>query len=190
MKQQLRQLSLKNQARDKDETLRQLLDELLDISEEVDLMNEIKDIHDELVMIKSIFASQLDVILQFNENNTYRDSVKPLPPSVIDKCNHLYEIVDQRRAKIEEMDETAARAYKSLNNLFDLKRMCYVPSTHNYYLFLLMEYRETSQRPRSTLLTKSFPRQRSQLYRFAYPKRRIHHLPSPDLHGAVLLHGC
>lgn len=130
MKQQLRQLSLKNQARDKDETLRQLLDELLDISEEVDLMNEIKDVHDELVMIKSIFASQLDVIIQLRENTTYRNPVKPLPLSVIDKCNRLYELVDQRRAKVEEMDETAARAYKSLNNLFDLKRQCYTLSKH------------------------------------------------------------
>jgi hypothetical protein len=126
LKQQLRQLSLKNKARDKDETLRQLLDELLDISEEVDLMNEIKDIHDELVMIKAVFATQLDVIIQFKENTTYRNPVKPLPPSVIDKCNHLYDLIDQRRIKVEEMDEIAGRAYKSLNNLFDLKRLCHV----------------------------------------------------------------
>ena len=118
---------MKNQARDKDETLRQLLDELLDISEEVDLMNEIKDIHDELVMIKAIFASQLDVIIQLKESTIYRDPVKPLPPSVIDRCNHLYDAVEQRRIKVEEMDEAAWTAYKSLNNLFDLKRLFYVP---------------------------------------------------------------
>ena len=136
MKQQLNQLSLKNQARDKDETLRKLLDELLDISEEVDLMNEIKDIHDELVMIKTIFASQLEVIMQFKESTIYRNPWKPLPPSVIDKCNHLYDVVDQRRMKVEDMDETAWRAYKSLNNLFDLKRPCYVPFTqHVLFLF-------------------------------------------------------
>jgi hypothetical protein len=124
-----------NQARDKDETLRRLLDEVLDISEEVDLMNEIKDIHDELVMIKSIFASQLEVILQLRESTTYRNPVKPVPPSVIDKCNHLYDVVDQRRAKVEEMDEAAWSAYKSLNNLFDLKRLCYVPPTTSVRLF-------------------------------------------------------
>lgn len=45
LKEQLRALSLKNQARDKDSTLTKLLDELLDISEEVELMNEIKDVH-------------------------------------------------------------------------------------------------------------------------------------------------
>jgi hypothetical protein len=129
LKQQLHQLSLKNKARDKDETLRKLLDELLDISEEVDLMNEIKDIHDELVMIRALFASQLDVIIQIKDNMVYRNSLKPLPPSVVDKCNHLYDIVDQRRIKVEEMDEVAWRAYKSLNNLFDLKRLSYVPST-------------------------------------------------------------
>lgn len=121
---------MKNEARDKeskDETLRQLLDELLDISEEVDLMNEIKDIHDELVMIKAIFASQLDVIIQLKENTIYRDPVKPVPPSVFDKINHLYDAVEQRRIKVEEMDEAAWRTYKSLNNLFDLKRLFYVP---------------------------------------------------------------
>ncbi len=118
---------MKNQARDKDETLRQLLDELLDISEEVDLMNEIKDIHDELVMIKAIFASQLHVIIQLKESTIYRDPVNPLPPSVIDRCNHLNDAVEERRIKVEEMDEAAWRAYKSLNNLFDLKRLFYVP---------------------------------------------------------------
>ena len=98
-------------------------------------MNEIKDIHDELVMIKAVFASQLDVIIQFKESTVYRNPLKPLPPSVIDKCNRLYDVVDQRRIKIEQMDENAWRAYKSLNNLFDLKRLCYVPSTQIYCLF-------------------------------------------------------
>jgi hypothetical protein len=135
LKQQLNQLSLKNKARDKDETLRKLLDELLDISEEVDLMNEIKDIHDELVMIKAVFASQLDVIIQFKESTEYRDPLKPLPPSVIDKCNRLYDVVDQRRMQVEEMDEAAWRAYKSLNNLFDLKRLCYAPFTKHLLFF-------------------------------------------------------
>jgi len=123
-------LSLKNQARDKDETLTKLLDELLDISEEVDLMNEIKDIHDELVMIKTLFACQMDVIIQIKEAIVYRDPARLVPPSVIDKCNHLYDVVDQRRVKVEEMDETAWRTYKSLNNLFDLKRLSHIPSIH------------------------------------------------------------
>lgn len=114
LKQQLRALSLKNQARDKDSTLTQLLDELLDISEEVDLMNEIKDIHDELVMIKTLFASQLDVLMQLKENITYRDPSRQSTPnpqasspkmiSVIEKLNHLYDLIDARRIKIEEMD--------------------------------------------------------------------------------------
>lgn len=132
LKQQLRALSLKNQARDKDSTLTQLLDELLDISEEVDLMNEIKDCHDELVMIKTVFAQQLDVLMQLKENITYRDPSRQSTPSrqgsspkmisVIEKWNHLYDTVDARRIKIEEMDDSAWRTYKSLNNLFDLKQ--------------------------------------------------------------------
>ena len=125
LKQQLRKLSLSNQARDKDSTLMQLLDELLDISEEVDLMNEIKDVHEELVFLKALFNTQLNVLAEVKSAMTFRSTEREDAPkliSVIERCGRLYDNLDQRRIKIEEMDEMAWRTYKNLNNLFDLKQ--------------------------------------------------------------------
>lgn len=82
-------------------------------------------------MIKTLFNSQLEVLAQMEDILTHRDpdrqstsgstgSTKMI--GVIEKWNRLYETVDARRLKIEEMDENAWRTYKSLNNLFDLKQ--------------------------------------------------------------------
>jgi hypothetical protein len=42
--------------------LQRLLDELLDITAEASMLSEIKDIHDELEMLRDLFDTQLKVL--------------------------------------------------------------------------------------------------------------------------------
>ncbi|KAF2436054.1 hypothetical protein EJ08DRAFT_224342 [Tothia fuscella] len=125
-----------------DDTLRNLLDELLDISIEVDLINEIKDIQDELEIIDSILACQSGVLEQMGDLFTYRDpDDKQRPsPQTVNKYNKIVESVEQRRLKINKMGANAKRTHKAVNistklsisfakltsvqltNLFDLKQ--------------------------------------------------------------------
>jgi hypothetical protein len=51
------------------------LDELLDISTEIDLINEIKDVHDEPVMIESVLITQGEVLEQMEDLFTYKMSI-------------------------------------------------------------------------------------------------------------------
>jgi hypothetical protein len=93
-----------------------LLDELLDISVEVDLINEIKDIHDELVMIESVLLTQGEVLEQMQDLFTYRDpdSQQRLSPQTVNKYNKIVESVEQRQLKIERMKSMAHKAHKSV----------------------------------------------------------------------------
>jgi hypothetical protein len=124
-----------------DETLRNLLDELLDISNEVDLINEIKDIHDELVMIESVLVTQSEVLDQMEDLFTSRkpNNQQHLSPQTVSRYDKIVENLGQRRVKVRRMESMAHKAHKSvsspyfvqdnhivnfiqLNNLFDLKQ--------------------------------------------------------------------
>jgi Mg2+ and Co2+ transporter CorA len=114
LKTQFEQLSKENQARDKDETLQRLLDELLDISDEVSMLNEIKDVHDELEMVGSIFDTQIRVLSQMDATR--------IPPAAHKKWAKIIADIRQRRDKVTELDESAHRTLKAIQNLFDMKQ--------------------------------------------------------------------
>jgi Mg2+ and Co2+ transporter CorA len=123
----LQATSSRNKARDKDDTLKRLTYELLDISEEVDLVNDIKDIYDELGMIHRVFEMQSEVLQQLEEIIAYRDpnstsQTDKVPMSALSALNNLMTRLDQRKLKISELHQLAARTHKALINLFDLKQ--------------------------------------------------------------------
>jgi CorA-like Mg2+ transporter protein len=127
LKTKFQQLSKTNKARDRNENLRALLDELLDITDEVDMLNEVKDIHDELYMISQVFDQQLNVLNQMGDLLEYRpadslDPEVPVTPHVIKKWKKLQIEIEQRRDRLAEMDANAHRTYKNINNLFDMKQ--------------------------------------------------------------------
>ena len=122
VRQMLGQLSTSNKARDRDETLRKLSEELLDVSDEVDHVNEIKDINEELNMIARVLDSQLDVVQQLEGIITYRGPNSGIPISAINSRTSLQTKLEQRRLKVQEMHAMATRTQKALNNLFDLKQ--------------------------------------------------------------------
>ena len=122
LRKMLGQLSTTNQARDRDDTLKRLSDELLDVSEEVDYVNEIKDINEELNMIARVLDSQLDVLQQLETIITYRGPNSSVPISAINARNTLSIKLEQRRIRVQEMHDMATRTQKALSNLFDLKQ--------------------------------------------------------------------
>jgi Mg2+ and Co2+ transporter CorA len=94
--------------------LQRQLNELLDISDEDLMLNEMKDVHSELEMIGSIFDTQIQVLYQLNTS--------PMPPAASKKLNKIIEAVRQRRGMITEMDESAQRTLKAIQSLFDAKQ--------------------------------------------------------------------
>jgi hypothetical protein len=91
------------------------------------MLNEVKDIHDELYMISQVFDQQMLVLNQMGELLEYRPSSAQdpqisVPPHVIKKWKKLQIEIEQRRDHIAEMDANAHRTFKNINNLFDMKQ--------------------------------------------------------------------
>jgi hypothetical protein len=107
--------------------LRTLLDELLDITLEVDMLNEIKDIHDELYMISRVLDQQNRVI---NKMSSFlQDRAPPdsdddfdISPQMLHRWEKIIASIDQRQIKLADMDSNAHRTFKNINNLFDMKQ--------------------------------------------------------------------
>jgi CorA-like Mg2+ transporter protein len=100
------------------------------------MLNEVKDIHDELYMISQVFEQQLQVLLQMSDILTYRPqetediqtpmeaehSQRSVFPHVIKQWNKIQNKIEQRRDQLIEMDANALRTFKNINNLFDMKQ--------------------------------------------------------------------
>lgn len=92
----------------------------------VDMINETKDIHDELFMISQIFDKQMDVLSQMGDLLEYRsptdDDDSKIPPHTIKKWKKIQMRIEQRQTELATMDSSALRTYKNINNLFDMKQ--------------------------------------------------------------------
>ena len=103
-------------------------DDLLDIGTETQLLAEIKDIRDEIQMIKSVLTFQLSILPEMSDR--IKDEIQGGPKEK--KTDEWWE-VDRRKdeqrkmlethlADLKRMDEQASLIYISLTNLLDLKQ--------------------------------------------------------------------
>jgi hypothetical protein len=115
----LEQLSKRNKLRDSDATLQRLLDELLDITQEANMLREVKDIHDELEMLRHLFDTQVKVLNDMSDLLEYPGT--KIAPHVEKRWRKTILAVEQRRDKVEIMDINANRTFKAINNLFEMK---------------------------------------------------------------------
>ncbi|KAH7093422.1 hypothetical protein FB567DRAFT_174060 [Paraphoma chrysanthemicola] len=83
----------------------------VNIENEIKLLQEIKDIRDELNMLSRVMSDQIDVIAKLSQ----------WASSPHDKFDYGWD-VDARRVQIKRMDEDAERVEKSLNHLLDFKQ--------------------------------------------------------------------
>jgi hypothetical protein len=78
------------------------------------MLNEIKDVHDELEMVGSIFDTQIQVLEQMDGSR--------MPPAAHRKWVKIIADIRQRRDKVTELDESAHRTLKAIQSLFDMKQ--------------------------------------------------------------------
>ncbi|KAL4893515.1 ankyrin repeat-containing domain protein [Aspergillus ambiguus] len=97
------------------------VDQMLDIGEETDLLAEVKDIRDELNIIRSLLEHQTHVLSRFQQSI---NSIIPIN-SQGTACERLRDrqiMVDLRLQHINRMDQQAERVYHSMVHLLDLKQ--------------------------------------------------------------------
>ncbi|KAJ5937653.1 hypothetical protein N7454_003995 [Penicillium verhagenii] len=99
------------------------VDDLLDIGEETDLLAEIKDIKDELNMIRTVLEQQKNVLADFQEVicDTYQGQNKS-QLEVKKKFKDQQRMIDMHLKDIDRMDKQAERIYHSITDLLDLKQ--------------------------------------------------------------------
>ena len=99
---------------------------LLDIEEETILLREIKDIRDELDMLKTIFMQQETVLKEMRKNimNKLEQDDEPFMQQLkTDKAfDELRRRIENPKRDIDRMDEQAKRIYNSIRDLLDLKQ--------------------------------------------------------------------
>ncbi|KAF7939003.1 uncharacterized protein EAE98_001339 [Botrytis deweyae] len=92
-------------------------DGLFNITEEVQLLVEIRDIRDELAILQMILSDQLNPVEEFSQiiaqRRSQSNSMKDRTSDMMIK-NYLY--------RIEKMERLADKTYLSLNHLLDLKQ--------------------------------------------------------------------
>ncbi|TGO07790.1 hypothetical protein BTUL_0247g00190 [Botrytis tulipae] len=92
-------------------------DGLFNITEEVQLLVEIRDIRDELAILQMILSDQLNPVEEFSQivaqHRSQSNSIKDRTSDRTIK-NYLY--------RIEKMERLADKTYQSLNHLLDLKQ--------------------------------------------------------------------
>jgi hypothetical protein len=91
------------------------------------MLNEIKDIHDELYMISRVLDQQNRVLTSMSSSLEAR-----LPPDyevgydsfrlMLHRWEKILNSIDQRQGKLSDMDSNAHRTFKNINNLFDMKQ--------------------------------------------------------------------
>ncbi|KAL4968352.1 uncharacterized protein BDV14DRAFT_153095 [Aspergillus stella-maris] len=98
------------------------VDEFLDLGPETDLMFEIKDIHDEIGMVRSVLDHQRVVLPELESQLRKLD---PLLSSKIRNPGEFAEqvnMVEMYLKDLERMDRQASRLYESVLGLLDLKQ--------------------------------------------------------------------
>ncbi|KAK3676486.1 hypothetical protein LTR78_003762 [Recurvomyces mirabilis] len=107
-------------------------DTLLDIGQETALLSEVKDIRDELDMLKMVFEQQHQVLNQAYSAMEIilgsEDELEGNPEIALKKRKISKRLEQNRRAvdhsirEVERMDKQADRIYKSMRDLLDLKQ--------------------------------------------------------------------
>ncbi|KAJ5658808.1 uncharacterized protein N7484_002457 [Penicillium longicatenatum] len=99
------------------------VDDLLDIGEETDLLAEIKDIRDELNMIRTVLEHQKHVLADFQEVicETYQGQHRS-QHEVKKRFKDQQRMIDMHLKDIDRMDKQAERIYHSITDLLDLKQ--------------------------------------------------------------------
>ena len=99
---------------------------LLDIAAEIELLSDVKDIRDELDMLRLVFEQQtqvipgvheaVDTILGHEKGSEGRKS------KVLNRLGYHERAIDRSVKEIERMDKQAERIYVSIRDLLDLKQ--------------------------------------------------------------------
>ena len=113
---------------DRDGAPTQAIQTLLHIGMEAKLLSEVKDIRDELDMLKMVFQQQKHVLPQANDAVDIIIGSKEDEESNALKCklhkrfNQYARAMDHSIEEIERMDKQAERIYSSIRDLLDLKQ--------------------------------------------------------------------
>ncbi|KAJ5961290.1 Mg2+ transporter protein CorA-like/Zinc transport protein ZntB [Penicillium vulpinum] len=99
------------------------VDRLLDIGQETNLLAEIKDIRDELNMIRTVLEYQNNVLLDFQDVicETYQGQHRS-QFEVKKRFKDQQRMIDMHLKDIDRMDKQAERIYHSITDLLDLKQ--------------------------------------------------------------------
>ncbi|RYC55422.1 hypothetical protein CHU98_g10785 [Xylaria longipes] len=92
-------------------------DDICDITKEVEILGEVKDIGDELKMIERVLQDQATVLAQYRTSRN--DS---LPQEEMNRLDTLDQDLDSRIYKVQRLARDAFAVETSLNHLLDLKQ--------------------------------------------------------------------
>jgi Mg2+ and Co2+ transporter CorA len=99
------------------------VDNLLDIGHETDLLSEVKDIRDELNMIRAVLEHQQHVLFDFQEVVCGLYLSQSLSQNDVKKrFKEQQRTIDMHLKDIDRMDKQAERIYSSITDLLDLKQ--------------------------------------------------------------------
>ncbi|RDW87897.1 hypothetical protein BP5796_03591 [Coleophoma crateriformis] len=88
-------------------------EDIFDISREIELLKEVKDIRDELNILSTLFRQQSTVIKSFYS------AIQPQAPQ---SRTALMDAVNRHIAEVDVLDKDAETSYTALENLLDLKQ--------------------------------------------------------------------
>ncbi|RDW72868.1 hypothetical protein BP6252_06775 [Coleophoma cylindrospora] len=88
-------------------------EDIFDISREIELLKEVKDIRDELNILSTLFGQQSTVIKSFYS------AIQPQAPQ---SRTALMDAVNRHIAEVDVLDKDAGTSYTALENLLDLKQ--------------------------------------------------------------------
>ena len=102
------------------------VENLLDIGRETALLEEIKDIQDELDMLSLVFERQAQVLPSIEDALVAICKQEQWPTPVIQKFGKAFQdhqkTISHPQKDIQRMERQAGRMYNSINNLLDLKQ--------------------------------------------------------------------
>ncbi|KAI7369396.1 hypothetical protein KC354_g1973 [Hortaea werneckii] len=99
---------------------------LLDIAAEIELLSDVKDIRDELDMLRLVFEQQTKVIPGVHEAVDtilgHETGFEGKKSKVLNRLGYHERAIDRSVKEIERMDKQAERIYVSIRDLLDLKQ--------------------------------------------------------------------